>query len=168
MKYKEFDQLLGKHISVANEFCNCTFENNNLEGEIYVSQYFNREYHGISFSFITIVINEKDIIQSVTIHFQEIINRQFYDSFIQDYGTPDNILIIDNKQIISETISKDEKEAITQNLKKSNLELREGTFEENPLYIIWKKEGYKISAFLRQQNMSEITFTSIARTSCKN
>jgi hypothetical protein len=78
----------------------------------------------------------------------------------EKYGEPDNIQIIKNKQIEGETIVKGDNGKIIERAAKSTFDLREGTFEENPLYIWWEKEDYHMKTFLRhKQNMSEIKFS---------
>ncbi|MFC4634632.1 hypothetical protein ACFO3O_11975, partial [Dokdonia ponticola] len=53
---------------------------------------------------------------------------------------------------------------VIQHLAKNTFDLREGTFEEKPLWIVWEKEGYEIKAHLRHKNnRSEITFKLITQ-----
>ncbi|GAB1858750.1 hypothetical protein MHTCC0001_35900 [Flavobacteriaceae bacterium MHTCC 0001] len=101
--------------------------------------------------------NEKETIRSISILFSKVISRQFYDKFIENYGEPNHTYIIENrKEIIEEP---EEENDFARNAKKFEGDLREGSFDENPLYIIWEKENYTIRAFLRhEQNISEITF----------
>ncbi|TPV34696.1 hypothetical protein FJ651_03965 [Paucihalobacter ruber] len=71
-------------------------------------------------------------------------------------------MVVEKRTVLSENSGEDEMYGFKQYLRKSELELREGTFEENPLYIIWNKEQYMIKALLRHnQNISEITFSLI-------
>lgn len=156
----EFEELLGKHISNVEKTIGSDFEKNNFE-KIKISfysnsQYFNIDFYGIFCNHLTIQTNEKDIVQSISIHFREVITREFYDSFIQQYGEPNNIQVIENRRTVSESFG----EGFYQHLRKSTFDLREGTFDENPLYIIWEKEHFQIKAFLRHKmNISEITFS---------
>ncbi|VXB26759.1 conserved hypothetical protein [Flavobacterium sp. 9AF] len=76
---------------------------------------------------------------------------------IEIYGNPNQIKVIEKREEISRHISTDEtfRQEMTQNI----IELREGSFEENPLYIIWEKEDFTITIFSRYKNgISEITF----------
>uniref|UniRef100_UPI0040493FCE hypothetical protein n=1 Tax=Gelidibacter sp. TaxID=2018083 RepID=UPI0040493FCE len=158
MESIEFENLLGEHLSVVEEKIGFDFQKNH-DNKFYINREFLDNYfYEMPYNFITISTNENDIVQSVTIHFNEIISRPSYNLLIKSYGKPSNIQVIENRQIISE--SNYEEDNFKQHLTKRTFDLREGTFEENPLYIIWKKETYQIKAFLRQnQNMSEITFS---------
>ena len=162
----EFETLLGKHLSFAKEFTNNDFKSNNFKSNNFeVKFYSNKDYtikdfYGMSYNYITIMTNEKDTVQSITVHFRKIITRQFYDSIIKKYGEPNNIQVIENRQTESESTIKDDNGKIVERLSKSSFDLREGSFDESPLYIIWKKETFNIKVFLRhEQNMSEITFS---------
>ena len=157
MDYKEFENLLGKHFSFTKEVFGIDFKSTNYGTKFYTnSEYLNTEFYGIPYNFITITVNKEDIVQSITVHFQEVINRQFYDLFIKKYGEPNSIQVIENKKIESKTLG----EGFFQHLTKSSFDLREGTFEEDPLYIIWEKEHFQVKAFLRHKNsISEIIFS---------
>ena len=108
--------------------------------------------------------NQQDVVESVTVYFRKIIDHSFYNSFVGNYGAPNSIQVIENRRRTSETLIKDETGKTTQTLTKNIFDLREGTFEENPLHIIWEKDDYQIKVFLRhEQSVSEITFSSIAK-----
>ncbi|MDO5981862.1 hypothetical protein [Flavivirga spongiicola] len=162
MDYIEFEKVLGKHISIAEEVIGTDFENK-LFGKSYyyiADELIKKEFCGTRYNMLTIMTNEKDTVQSITVHFQKVIDRQFYDVFIEKYGKPDNIQIIENRKVESESVIKDDNGKIVERLRKSTLNLKEGSFEEKPLYIIWKKEGFEIKVFLKhKQNISEITFS---------
>ena len=156
----EFEELLGEQLSNVEKTVGIDFENK-IFGKIKISyyrnsQYLNIDYYGIYSNYLTIQTNENDVVESISIHFRKVITRDFFDSFIQQYGEPNNIQVIENRRIIGESFG----EGFYQHLKKSTFDLREGSFEENPLYIIWKKDNYQIKAFLRHKmNISEITFS---------
>ncbi|GAA4272053.1 hypothetical protein U6A24_11135 [Aquimarina gracilis] len=104
--------------------------------------------------------NEKEVVQSISIHFPKTIDRKFYDLFIEEYGKPNSIQVIRNQQLVSESNLKDKNDKILQTARKVTFDLAEGTFEDKPLFIIWKKEGFYIQAYLRhEQKISEVTFS---------
>ena len=160
--YIEFEKVLGKHISIAEEVIGTDFENK-LFGKSYyylADELIKKNFCGMRYNMLTIITNEKDTVQSITVHFQKVIDRQFYDVFVEKYGKPDNIQIIENRQVESEDVIKDDNGKIVESLRKSTLSLREGRFEEKPLYIIWKKEIFEVKVFLKhEQNISEVTFS---------
>ncbi|NMH89824.1 hypothetical protein [Flavivirga algicola] len=162
MGYIEFEKVLGKHISIAEEIIGTDFENKLFEKSYYyiANESIKKGFCGMSYNMLTIMTNEKDTVQSITVHFQKVIDRQFYDSIVEKYGKPDNIQIIENRQLESESVTEDDEGQVIQTLRKSTFSLKEGSFEERPLYIIWKKESFEVKAFLRhEQNISEITFS---------
>ena len=101
-----------------------------------------KNYFGIPFKSISITTDEKSNLQSITIHFKEVINREFYDLFIQTYDYPSHILVVEKTHIINESNQKDD--FLNQYLSKGKIELSEGKFEENPLFIIWRREHFQI------------------------
>jgi len=159
MDYKKFENLLGKHISISKFFTGSDFKTNNYGKKFYInSEQIDDSFLGVPYNFITIIPDENDTIQSITIHFPKLINRQFYDSFIEKYGEPNNIQVIENRKVMSKGTYGDSD--FKQHLTKSTFDLREGSFEENPLFIIWKKDSFQINFFFRyEQNKSELTFS---------
>ena len=170
--YIKFEELLGKHISVAetvigDDFSETSFKSKKNGVKYYSnSEYLRKlldyelkDYFGMPCINLFIQTDKNDIVQSINIFFHKSIDRQFYDMFNTVYGQPTSILIIDKRTVISESSAKDDPHGFNQHVRKSELELREGTFEEGPLYIIWEKGSYKVKALFRQQNMSEITFS---------
>ncbi|WP_299888918.1 hypothetical protein [uncultured Lacinutrix sp.] len=156
MDYIRFEHLLDKNLSITKEAIGSDFENTLFsESFYYISdKSIKKDFYGMEYNSLSIETNEKDTVQSISVHFPKVINRQFYDAFIKKYGEPTSIFVIEKRKVVSETKSNEG------HFKKSDIDLREGTFEENPLFIIWKKENFQIKAFLRhRQNMSEITFS---------
>ena len=163
MEYPQCELLLEKDLAVAKKMFNVDFEitpygnkgGNNL---YHNSDTLIKNYFGIPYRLISIYADENEVIKEVKILFPQNISRDFYDAFNEEYGRPDHIHVIENRKVISESTQQDGDS--TETLRKSSFDLREGTFEENPLFIIWKKDGYEIKAFMRhKQNMSEISFT---------
>lgn len=164
MKDMNFEELLGKPFSVVEVVIGTDFRNNEnlkLKTNFYSSiNYVENDYYGMPNHHITILVDEKDAVKSITVHFRKVIDHEFYYLFIKDYGEPNHIQIIENRQILSESFTKDDNGEIINHLKKSTFDLREGAFEEKPLYIIWEKENFQIKAFIRhKQNISEVTFS---------
>jgi len=160
MECSDFEKLLGKKISNLEEVIGKDFENKYFEKNYYYikDETVSKSLNGISFNSISVQSDEKEIVESITIHFLEIINQEFYDQLIQLYDLPNEIKIIEKKEEISNKVIKDE--TFSQEVKKSNIELRDGSFEENPLYVSWKKENFNVKLFFRhKQGISEITFT---------
>jgi len=157
------EYLLGKNYLSINEFVSCNFRTKEYGDGFYInSEFLDEIYYTMPYNFITILTDEKKNIESVTVHFKGIINREFYDVFNSVYGEPNSMLVIEKRNVISEGIYGDDN--FKYSARKSDLELREGTFEENPLFIIWEKDGFEIKAFLRQKNSfnkSEITFKKL-------
>ncbi len=159
----KFEELLGKHLSYVEKTVGSNFRKNDFEKvkiSLYSSQNFNMDFHGIFSYFISVETDKNDIVKAITIHFGEVINRQFYDSFIENYGEPNHIYVMSNIKVISETSPHETDDPFHRNLTKREGDLIEGTFEDKPLFMIWEKDGFYIQAFLRhKQNISEIMFS---------
>ncbi|TSE04380.1 hypothetical protein FOF46_26505 [Aquimarina algiphila] len=160
----KFEELLEEHLSEVKKAVSTNFKESNIEkikAQLYFSQNFNMNFYGMLSHVLSLETDESDIVKSITIHFDKVINRQFYDSFIEKYGEPDHIHVISNRKIISEGSIKDDIGNVIQHARKSEGDLIEGTFDEKPLFMIWKKENFYIQAFLRhKQNISEIMFNT--------
>ncbi|WP_103069105.1 hypothetical protein [Aquimarina sediminis] len=158
----KFEQLLGKPLSVFEKTIGNDFENR-LHGKSFYyipNEHIEKNFFNMTYNIITILKNEKEVVQSISIHFPKTINRKFYDLFVEEYGKPNNIQVIKGQEFVSESHLKDKNGKILQTARKGNFDLVEGTFDEKPLFIIWKKENFYVQAFLRhEQNISEITFS---------
>ena len=161
MNYMRFEKLLGEHVSVLKEAIGNDFENKLFGKNVYYikDDLIIKDFFGVPYNHINITTNEKGIVESITLHFQGMIHREFYDAFNKVYGEPDHIQVIENRQFVSESFIKDDNGKVTEHLRKNTFDVREGTFEEKPLWIIWEREHFQIKAFLRHKNnRSEMTF----------
>lgn len=174
MNYIHFEDLLGKHISVAEKITGHDFEETSVNLDNFETKHYSiksnlddslfeiRNLCGMPYKFLFIQTDKNDTVQSITIYFHRLINRAFYDAFNEVYAKPSSILVIEKRTVLSENNGEDQTYGFKQYLRKSELELREGTFDENPLYIIWEKEKFMIRALLmHNQETSEITFSLI-------
>ena len=161
MECIDYENLLGKHISNIKDTLGNDFENNFFEKSFYYIKDENIKVNlfGINYNSISILTDKNEIIESVTIHLLSTIDKEFYNQLIQKYGQPNEIKVIEKKVIISNSHLKED--IFSQDMKKSNIELRNGSFEEKPLYIIWRKDNFEIKIFSRyNMGISEITFKS--------
>ncbi|RNC84876.1 MAG: hypothetical protein ED556_09840 [Winogradskyella sp.] len=167
MNDTRLEKILGKDISDIKAQFNFELKENNFSKNDFAlvfhsnESYINEPFYNMFYNHISIITNKKDKVQSITIHFREIIDYSFFNSFIENYGEPNSIQVIENRKRISKTTIKDEFGRASQTLTKNIFDLREGTFEEKPLHIIWQKSNFQIKVFLRhEQNISEITFSN--------
>ena len=159
MKCTDYESLLGKHITNTEDILGSDFDNKLFEKYFYYvkDENIKKNLYGIDYNSISILTDKNEIVESVTIHFLSTINKDVYDQLILKYGLRNEIKVIEKKVIVSE--NKINNEVFSQEIKKSNVELRNGSFEENPLYIIWHKDNFEIIIFTRHNmGISEITF----------
>ncbi|WP_139062586.1 hypothetical protein [Aquimarina megaterium] len=163
MDHIEFEKLLGKHVSIFEETIGNDFENKLFRKHSFYSikdEFVKKYFFGLNYNTIAIQTDENEIIESISIHFRKVIDRQFFDLFVEKYGEPDHTYIISNIKVVSETTPHESNDPFHQNLTKREGDLIEGTFDEKPLFMIWEKDNFYIQAFLRhKQNISEITFS---------
>ncbi|MCB0747380.1 MAG: hypothetical protein KDC90_07940 [Ignavibacteriae bacterium] len=101
-------------------------------------------------------VDDKERIKSIDIKLTKLINDVLYNELIKQYGNPNSILVVD--EIISLGTSVNDTTGAT--MKKNFLKTKEGSFEEQPLHIIWNKDSFKIEVLMKyEQNLSEITFS---------
>ncbi|WP_378184004.1 hypothetical protein [Aquimarina sp. SS2-1] len=161
-----FEQLLIKPISVFEDEIGDDFENNMFGKDFYYisDEFIQKNFYGMSYNVISVQRDDYQIVQSISIHFREVIDQDFYDNFIEVYGEPNHIHVIQKRTVISEGKYVSDDGDFISNVRKSEVDVREGTFDEKPLFIIWNKEYYQIKAYLRhKQNISEIIFSTIEK-----
>ena len=159
MEFNDFENLLGKHISNATNILDNDFENKLFEKNFYYlkDENINKSLNDMFFRSLIIMTNEKENIESVTIHFTKIINSNFYNQLTKTYGNPNEIKVIEKREEVSQNLMEDN--TFIQQVKKYNLELRDGTFEENPLFINWIKSNFNVKVFQKvKQKTSDLTF----------
>lgn len=158
-----FEKFIGKEIPEVSNILNCVFENNLINKNFYYTEKPIEEsfYYGIKYNVVSLTTDNDSFINSITIHFKEVINSDFYNLFIDDYGIPDSIKVVKSKKTIEIVEqNKNSSKSFNQKLKSSVLNTEEGKFEDKPLYISWKKQNYSIKILMRhEQNISDITFT---------
>jgi len=106
------------------------------------------------YNHVFINTNDQDIIRDITIYIDGIIDRPFYDTFINHYGEPNSIQIIDEIKPISKGVGD-----FNEDLEKRFISTKEGAFEDKPLYMLWNKKHYQIKILLKHRtSKTEITF----------
>jgi len=162
----KFEELLGQHISLAEQVIGSSFEIKNYNQDDSSIRYYcnknviiDKNFYGIKYGYVYINTNKNGIIQSISIYFNRIIDRKFYSAFNKVYDIPNSIQVIESKHLINKTLRKDKDGRVIQEIKESRLNLREGSFDENPLYITWCKANYEIKALLKNENSSILRFT---------
>lgn len=158
-----FEALLGKSFAFAascigEEFVNEPFQKGSyfLEKDSSYKPFYDSKYNCLS-----IHKNDRGIVNSITVHLLEVLNFKSFNLMVTQYGAPDHIWVATKTTLISETID-DSNPEFKQRLTKSEHDLREGTFEEKPLVIIWNKKDFEIKVLFRyEQNQSKITYRSL-------
>lgn len=158
-----FEALLGKSFAFAascigEEFINEPFQNGTcfLEKDSSYKSFYDSKYNCLS-----IHKDDREVVNSITVHLLEVLNFKSFNLMVTQYGAPDHIWVATKTTLISETID-DSNPEFKQRLTKSEQDLREGTFEEKPLVIIWNKKDFEIKVLFRhEQNQSKITYRSL-------
>ncbi|WP_452600771.1 hypothetical protein [Pontimicrobium sp. MEBiC06410] len=166
----EFEKLLGESISVfektiGNDFKkNPAMDFNSIEVEFYSLKDWNitKDLYGMPYRSLQVKKDKNNKIETIYISFNSIISRDFFDLFNAQYGKPNSIQIIAKRTLEQESINKNENGEIRSNSKKYSLDLKEGSFDEKPLYITWKKDDYEIKALLiHKEGRSKIIFSKV-------
>ena len=90
------------------------------------------------------------MVKGIIIHFNSIIDHSFYDAFVLDYGNPDTIQVIDGYNSIGEWTKDDPNHRV----RKITYIMKEGEFEDEPLFMIWNKKDYQVKILIkREQNI---------------
>lgn len=159
MMFTDLEKLLGQNISVLKNVIGDNFKNELFGDNFYYikddksSLYLNNK----SFKTLSVLKDENNNIETITIHFLGIINRGFYDKLIAEYGIPNEIKVIHKRTEVSRNNLNDDN--LNQSVTKNDIELIDGAFEDNPLFINWNKKSFVIQVFFKhKQGICDITF----------
>ncbi len=113
-------------------------------------------FFGESYNHLTIYTNKNDTIQKFTLGVPGTIDRPMYDKMVAKYGVPDEMTKKDKEIIGEPSTSANGITAI-----EGTYTLKACTFEENPLYIVWKKEDHIIKILCNQDNRMTVKYLYI-------
>jgi len=156
-----FESLIGKDVLYANQILlDEGFENKKSSRNLYSILDRNKWFYGVPYNTISITPDENKMVISIIIHFNSIIDLSFYDAFVLDYGNPESIQVFDGYDSIGEWTKDDP----NQRVRKTTYKLKEGKFEDEPLFMFWNKNGYQIKSLTKhKQNLSLISFSIVPR-----
>lgn len=162
MRNSCFENYLNKEVIVFEK----DFGNNFLKEKLFENNFcyqkiknINLKFLEINYSSITVSLDNHNKISSIRLYLDDIISKNFYSSFINKYGLPSSILKEDNRSFLSEGMSEDKD--FKQYLRKSVMKLKESIFEEDPLYLTWNNNKYKIEIFInREDKKARVIFSA--------
>ena len=89
-----FEDLLNKNYQDINNIIDCHLRvKKHKEGYYINTEFINYSLYGMRSNFITLLADENKKIKSISIHFEELIDEDFYNKFIEVYGKPNKILV---------------------------------------------------------------------------
>ncbi|WP_347923174.1 hypothetical protein [Pontimicrobium sp. SW4] len=116
----------------------------------------NIEYFGTQINSVSVTLDEKKLIQLITVKSISIVDKCFLDAFINTYNNPAHISKIDKLIYESDSMNKDE---FHQKLRKRKYSTKEVSINETPDFILWEKQDYKIEIrFHYDYNATQIIF----------
>lgn len=100
--------------------------------------------------------DENDAINLLSLSLVTLIDDYFYNAMIETYGIPQSVLVADEIIDLNDH-SIDRSNDIE--VKKSFIKTKEGTFNENPILMIWEKKDYLIKVSMKYKNQkTDIVF----------
>lgn len=151
----KLEKFIGKHIDEVSDFrCVCSEDDNyysfNIESD--------SKFYGLVYYNLQVTINRDKIVETVSVVFNEILDRIFYNEIIKDYGYTNSILGFD--KLINE--SKNEyfgESGFHQNLSKREYSMKEVSFDDKPHMVFWRKSFYEIQmTFYYKENGTQLIF----------
>lgn len=163
MKTPNFENFIGKSIEKLDVIKNATIDHNKELNIYTIHSETHYDYCGSYYRGFTATTNSKAIIQDITVYIHSIIDTNFYNAFINDYGLPNEIKVEDYKIVEREKLdNKLPKEGLSAEAIKTFISFKEGSFDENPHLIKWYKENYQIQIFIKREiNITEIKFSLV-------
>lgn len=136
----ELEKFIGKHIDEVSGF-RCVY----LEDDNYylLKIESDSKFYGLVYYNLQATVSSDKIIETVSVVFNEILGRIFYNEIIKNYGYPNSILGFD--KLINESKNEHVEEyGFHQNLSKREFSMKEVSFEDKPHLVFWKKSLYEI------------------------
>lgn len=159
MGEKEFQNFIGKHIKEISVINRDKLKHNGDLNKYYLSTKVGYEFYSKTYNNLTVSTNDQDIIKNITIYVNGIIDKTFYAAFINSYGLPTNIMVIDTIKAPCGTRYSGDGQLGSYSMEQAT-SLKKGNFEDKPVLLIWDKKDYQIRFFLRYDiKISEIKFT---------
>ncbi|CAL2078138.1 conserved hypothetical protein [Tenacibaculum sp. 190524A02b] len=162
INHKEFETCLGKEVSEVNKILTLSFSNIHTSNKQLYFAFLEEDkyFYQQSYKAISLILNNKKKAISLTIHFNQLVNNQFYKNLQAAYGAPNSIQVIEQEKRIAKTSVNDT--LFKQELSKNIVTTRKGSLEENPLFVMWKSETISIEILNKyKQSTSELTFKAI-------
>lgn len=112
----------------------------------------------LNYSRLHIVLDDKEFIKELSTGFRGIVGRTFFDELISCYGNPNNILAFD--KLITDSKSEHiEADTFSFNASKRVYTMKEVSFNEKPIFILWKRAHFDIKLmFHYKENATQLTF----------
>ncbi|MDG1810337.1 MAG: hypothetical protein P8H13_00170 [Polaribacter sp.] len=154
-----FQDFIGKNIKELNILHNVKTRHRHVmeKNKHYMSSEIPYYFYDKVYSKLKVSTDKHNIIQDITIYIHGLIDENFYNSFNNDYGIPDEILIEKDTTIINDNKLEGD---ISSRATSWLTTFKKGTFQENPLLIKWYKGKYQIVCFLKREiNVTEIRFS---------
>lgn len=155
MNSYQYEVLLGNDIEEVKIF-DADFTNKSEDNHYSIPlidnprEFFNNHIYYISFS-----TDNNQKINNINVSLTSLINESFYNSFVEIYGEPSSIMV--EGEIINSKKStfKKGKAIVTKEHRKT----KQGSFNDNPRFIVWKKDNYLIEVLMKyEQGKSEISY----------
>lgn len=114
------------------------------------------EYFGAQINSVSVILDEKKVIQWITLTSVSIVNGCFLDAFVKKHDNPTHISKVDKLIYESKTTNKDR---FHQQLRKREYSTKEVSLNEKPDFILWEKQDCKIEIrFHYKYNATQIRF----------
>lgn len=154
MYKNSYHTLLGNYIQNIELFNSKPIQKKN--SEFYSLQFVDpNPYNNNAVYFIFFTTDLNDTIINVKLSLVNLIDSSFFNTLNLQYGAPDKILITDGMV----TENKSVKGSFGSTIIERVSDLREGSFEEHPVLISWKKDDFEITVSMNYiKNQTEITF----------
>jgi hypothetical protein len=156
MKTPNFENFLGKHIKEFNIIENATIKHDSIFNTYVIHSEKKYDFFGNTYNGYTVSVNNKNIVNDITLYINKIIDSSFYDNFTSEYGIPNETKVGGSRVVKKEKFKDD----LSTEIKETNISLKKGSFDEKPHLIKWYKENYEIQIFIKREiNITEIKFS---------
>lgn len=159
-KIIKFEKFLGKTINDILKIKTIEVKNNSfnkLNNSVITELKIDSKLFNSDCSLVQVLQNNNKI-QLISIFFISILNEKSLNILVENYSCPNSISKIDKLIYENDTIRSEEK-GYNQELTKREFSLKEVLFNEEPDFILWKKDKYQIEIRFDYKNkLTRIAF----------
>jgi hypothetical protein len=144
----DFSKLLGKEIYEVDRFLlGNNFQLNENLPKSYLVKKEIKSHYGLNYLEVNFTNDKSGLVNSVSLTITEVVNKKTFELLNDEFGKPSSIKVIDQEIFLS---SGSDSANNNHTFNKGYATFKEGTFDDNPLFVIWDKDDLEVILHIRR------------------